>query len=137
MQAERLEAGAEANGTASVHASVFWDFYDEEFLQEAYRRLLKREIDPSGLNHYLPKIRAGESRYRVLYDLSRSKEFKGVGVTLQGLFPYRCMKVIRAVPVVGRLVQATIFLWRIDAFMRDLRALENHAYRLSTKINIR
>jgi len=135
MQAAPFEVDDPETDKTAIHASYFWDFYDEDFLREAYRCLLKREIDPTGLAHHLARIRAGESRYRALLDLSRSEECKGAGVTLRGLLPYRCMQLVRAVPVVGRIVQATIFLWRIDAFMKDLRALENHVYRLSTKIN--
>lgn len=136
MQATPSEVEDPASGKTTIDASYFWDFYDEAFLQEAYRRLLKREIDPHGLAHYLVHIRAGESRYRVLYELSRSKEGKGAGVTVHGLLSYRFLRIVRAIPIVGKLVQAGIFLWRIDSFMRDLRALENHAYRLSTKVKL-
>ena len=136
MQAAPFEIDDPGIEKTTVHASYFWDFYDEGFLREAYRCLLKREIDPTGLAHHLAHIRAGESRYRTLFDLSRSQEFKGAGVILRGLSSYRWMKIVRAIPVVGRIAQATIFLWRIDAFMKDLRALENHVYRLSTKINL-
>lgn len=136
MQAAPFEVDGPETEKTVIQASYFWDFYDEDFLREAYRCLLRREIDPTGLAHHLARIRAGESRYRILSDLSRSKECKGAGVTLRGLAPYRCMKFVRAIPVVGRIVQAAIFLWRIDTFMKDLRALENHVYRLSSKINL-
>lgn len=128
---------ASANEQDSVEASYFMEFYDEEFLQEAYRHLLKREIDPAGLASYLRVIRSGESKYQILYNLSRSKECKGTGIVVLGLLPYRCMKMIRSVPILGRVVQTAVFLWRIDTFLKDLRALENHVYRLSTKIKLR
>lgn len=116
-----------------IHASYFFDFFDEAFLQEAYARLLKRDPDPSGKTYYLDLIRKGESRYRILDDLAQSAEAKNAGTHLLGMSPYRRMKTVRSVPVLGRLVQAALFIWRIDAFLKDLRALENHIYRLSTK----
>jgi hypothetical protein len=118
----------------SIHASYFFDFYDEAFLQEVYVKLLKRNPDSSGKAYYLGAIRAGASRYRILNDLSQSSEGRIGGVKLRGMLPYRCMKVVKAIPIVGRVVQAILFLWRADALLKDLRALENHMYRLSSKV---
>lgn len=47
---------------------------DEEFLREAYRFVLGREVDASGLQGYQAKLAGGASKERVLADLARSNE---------------------------------------------------------------
>ncbi|WP_232493689.1 DUF4214 domain-containing protein [Novosphingobium kaempferiae] len=47
---------------------------DEAFLHEAYRLVLGREIDTSGLEGYRRKLAQGRSRQSVLVALARSKE---------------------------------------------------------------
>lgn len=49
---------------------------DQEFLHEAYRLVLGREIDQEGLNGYLMKIGRGKSKESILVDLARSIEAK-------------------------------------------------------------
>jgi hypothetical protein len=134
MQETDVWADNSVSGRESIHSSHFFDFYDEGFLHEVYSKLLKRELDPPGRAHYLVAIRSGESRYSILSDVARSSEARGAGVELRGMTPYHCMKVVKRIPILGRLVQAALFLWRVDALMKDLRALENHVYRVSSKI---
>ncbi len=134
MQETRVQSGT-TSGQESIHASYFFNFYDQEFLNEAYGKLLKREPDPTGNSHYLAALRAGESRYHILSSLARSGEAKEHGIVLQGMLPYRCMKIVTAIPILGSVVQAGLFFWRVDALLKDLRALENHVYRLSSKFD--
>ena len=49
---------------------------DEDFLHEAYRLVLGREIDSTGLEGYRRKLAQGRSRQSVLVSLARSKEAK-------------------------------------------------------------
>lgn len=48
--------------------------YDEPFVRAAYRALLGREADPSGLDSYGARVRAGVPRERVLVELASSEE---------------------------------------------------------------
>jgi len=114
-----------------IHASYFFDFYDEDFLIEVYARLLRREPDPAGLAAYLPLIRSGETRYRVLDAISRSPEAGAIGVRVFGMKPYRRMRRLRKIPVLGRVLDSILMLWHAKEMMRDLRAFENHIYRIS------
>ena len=123
----------QASGPVSIHASYFFAFYDAEFVNQVYQKLLGREPDPAGHAHYLTAIRAGESRYLVIDGISRSAEAKNYGVALQGMDAYRRRKALYALPIIGQLAQAIALLWRVGALRKDLRALENHLYRLSAK----
>ncbi|MBV8886713.1 MAG: DUF4214 domain-containing protein [Chroococcidiopsidaceae cyanobacterium CP_BM_RX_35] len=48
---------------------------NKEFLEEAYREILGRDVDESGLTSYLRLLEAGHSRTSVLMDLVKSDEF--------------------------------------------------------------
>lgn len=132
------EQGHEAPPTNAdyVHASHFFEFYDEDFLIEVYAKLLGRAPDPVGLATYLPMIRSGETRYRILDAISRSPEAGAIGVRVFGMKPYRRMRRLRKIPVVGRLVDAALMLWHSKEMLRDLRAFENHIYRISKNSKI-
>jgi hypothetical protein len=131
MDDGRREATPHLKQHDSLPASYFFDFYDEEFLSEVYLQLLKRPLDPTGASGYLRLIRHGKSRYVILDNVIRSAEAKAVGVRLSGMTAYRIMKVLLAIPIVGHILQATTLLLRAGRLMNDLRAMENHLYRLS------
>jgi len=58
--------------TAALRKLPFLD--GELFLREAYRKILGRPIDNSGLGHYLQCLSKGEKKERILYDLATSPE---------------------------------------------------------------
>ncbi len=131
MDDGRREAAPHLKQRDSIPASYFFDFYDEEFLSEVYLQLLKRPVDPAGAKGYLLLIRQGKSRYVILDNVIRSAEAKAAGVQLSGMTAYRITKVLRKVPIVGHVLQAAMLLLRAGRMMNDLRAMENHLYRLS------
>jgi len=136
MDDGRREATQHLKQRDSIPASYFFDFYDEEFLSEVYLQLLKRPVDPAGASGYLPLIRQGKSRYVILDNIIRSAEAKAAGVTLSGMTAYRTMKVLRKIPIAGHVVQAVMLLLSAGRMMDDLRAMENHLYRLSKIENL-
>lgn len=131
MVDEQGRGPTQVHEAGCIQAAHFFDFYDEEFLVEVYKMLLGRAPDPSGLAAYMPLIRSGETRYLVLDAISRSPEAGAIGVRVFGMKPYRRMRSLRRIPVIGRLVDAAVLLWNAREIMRDLRALENHIYRVS------
>ncbi len=48
---------------------------DQEFLKNAYREILGRDIDPDGLNYYIKFLQDGHSQTDVLLNLVKSEEF--------------------------------------------------------------
>ena len=61
------------------------DYEDEAFIYCAYRTLLARDPDPTGLSYYLRRIRAGENKMQIVKDLSSSPEGRKVDSKVQGL----------------------------------------------------
>ncbi|MBD3815360.1 MAG: methyltransferase domain-containing protein, partial [Halothiobacillus sp.] len=57
----------------------------ENFLREAYRRLLQREADPSGLEHYQGMMSEDHTRTEILFVMANSPEGRALEVTIAGL----------------------------------------------------
>jgi len=114
-----------------VHAAEFFSFYDKDFITQVYLRLLKREPDPIGFGEFLAQIRSGETRYSIIEAISNSPEGRKSGVRLEGMDGYKRFKKIQAIPVIGTLFAIAMILSKSKALIKDLRALENHIYRMS------
>lgn len=79
---------------------------DEDFLRNAYRVILGREIDGVGLGTRLPALRSGQTTVvRVLFSLSRSAEGRARGVKIRGLLPAAVLDRASTLPVIGRIVE--------------------------------
>jgi hypothetical protein len=57
----------------------------EQFLELAYRTLLGREIDPTGLKDYSARLASGVSKLRILADIRSGPEGQAYEVRLPGL----------------------------------------------------
>lgn len=57
----------------------------EDFVECAYRSILLREPDSTGLAHYTDRILAGESKFAILRDLYESEEARASGIDLPWL----------------------------------------------------
>lgn len=55
---------------------IFQDQDNETFLQESYRQIFGREIDETGLSHYLHRLTNGYPRTFILLELMQSEEAK-------------------------------------------------------------
>ncbi|BDD67261.1 hypothetical protein Sj15T_22820 [Sphingobium sp. TA15] len=121
----------ENHHTLKIHSSYFFEFHDQEFVEEVYLKLLLREPDPVGLQKYLSIIRKGGSRYQVLRDIARSTESRQTGVMLEGMNAYNISRILKNIPVFGTIIEIFSFCCRIKSFRQDMRALENHIYRIS------
>lgn len=59
--------------------------WDAEFVDAAYQTLLHRTADPDGRAHLLKRIRAGQAKLSLVYDLCRSPEGRSVQRNVAGL----------------------------------------------------
>lgn len=67
------------------HAEELLKFDDETFLRLAYNAVLGREVDKSGLNTYLRRLRRGYDKVKILNELRASEEGKRQGFEIEGL----------------------------------------------------
>ena len=85
---------------------------DEEFVTAAYRQILGRDPDISGLQHYLVQLFRGEDRRNVLADLAMSAEGRGSIDRIAGLKAVVFKRRLSRLPLFSAFARAR----RVDAF---------------------
>ncbi len=81
-----VRAGAStANPVAASSLSDLLALEGAEFVRQAYRCVLGREADPSGLSGYLQRLEAGTSRSQLVADLRCDPEGKAFDSKMPGL----------------------------------------------------
>jgi hypothetical protein len=141
-----LEAWRERKSPEARNLEELLSFHDEAFLRAAYLAVLGREADEEGLASYLPALRAGASKIRVLAYLRGSRESAEREAALASnpkAAPQRALlaQVDRAVrrdgwqrvPFAGRWIAAALGLERDDEMHAKLRRMENALYRLTAE----
>lgn len=90
-----------------MHINDLMEYFDAEFVRQAYRALFHREADLDGLNHYTRQLRRGQPRIHILWQLAKSHEY--VQDSVQGLKAelnkYEKDRKLSRTPVVGRLIR--------------------------------
>ena len=122
------------------HATDFLAFHDEDFVRQAYRRILGREPDRDGASRYLAKIRAGElARIEVLGRIRFSTEGRAAGVPVAGLALPFALRTARRVPLIGRVIGIVQYLWRLPDLAHNHEVLESAVFanraELRAKVN--
>lgn len=129
-----------ARGDDRYHLQELLKYYDREFVENAYRAVLKREPDQAGLTEYLEHLRSGRfDRVDILARLSGSLEGREKNVKVEGLyFPAQLRRLYR-LPVVGYFVELLTELWRLPLILRQQRRFEAysmmHEERIVARIN--
>lgn len=100
---------------------------DKDFLRNAYRVVLGREIDGVGRSYYLPALQQGHiGVVRILSALSRSVEGRARGTKIRWLIPAALLDRLAGLPIIGKF---------FDPFMRMIvrsttnRRLSTHSQR--------
>ena len=80
----------------------FLDYYDEDFVRNAYRGVLGREPDAEGARRYLGMLRAGDvAKVEILGRIRFSPEGRAAGVRVTGLLVPFGVRTLRRIPVLG------------------------------------
>ena len=120
---------------SQVRVDHFMRYHDEEFVVRVFAYYLGREPDEAGFTHYLRQIRNGLSRQRILLDISRGAEARARGKRAVGESAIAVAVLIDRIPVLRGLVAVLRFNFHLRRYLRDMRALENHLYRLSKNLH--
>lgn len=101
----------------------FMHVHNDEFVELAYRCVLKRPSDPAGQLDALQRLAAGDSKIAILGDLRASAEGRGYGVHIVGLAPrYRFWRLTR-LPLIGAVIERLALLWNLPEIAREQRRL--------------
>lgn len=97
---------------------------DREFVETAYKILLRREGDPGGVEHALALLRGGTTKIEILHAVRWSPEGKARGVHVDGLLaPYLLQKWQR-IPVVGNVIGWAHAFVRLPWMLRNLARMD-------------
>lgn len=109
---------------------------DEDFLRNAYRVVLGREVDSVGYGYYLPALRQGHiGVVRILSALSRSAEGKARGVKIRWLMPAAVLDRLAGLPVVGKFFDPLMRFVVRSTTNRRLSILSERHHDLIVEIN--
>src|SRR5215212_8635539 len=109
------------------HVNDLLGFHDEPFVRNAYRALLKREPDDTGLAHFLKNLRNGRySKIDVLSSLRFSPEGRNANVQIEGLGRFRALGRVYRVPVVGYVLRLAVAIFRLPVLITNFRRVESH-----------
>lgn len=101
----------------------FMHVHNDEFVELAYRCLLKRPADAAGQLLALQRLAAGDSKIAILGDLRASAEGRGYGVEIAGLAGrYRFWRLTR-LPLIGALIERLALIWNLPEIAREQRRL--------------
>ena len=124
--AELVSRAKDEGGEATTLLSLL-SLQDEEFLHNAYRRILSREPDPSGREYFLSALRGGSlGKLDVLVSLRFSEEGRLAGVHIPGLNRAYWTRRIVKIPVIGYLLQVGYGIIRLPTLVNNFAKQEAH-----------
>lgn len=100
----------------------FMQLYDLDFVEAAYRAILRREPDAHGFQFYLHGLRSGRlDRLDVIVSLRESDEGKRHQVNIKGLTLPLLMRRLTSIPLIGYPVRVGLDLLRLPILIRRLQ----------------
>lgn len=109
------------------HVNDLLQYHDREFIWNAYKAILKREPDESGLKDFLTKLRNGSrNKIDILASLRSSAEGKRANVSIEGLAIPAFIRKVYRVPVLGYIAETAVAIARLPKLVRSQRQFETH-----------
>ncbi|HKG58273.1 MAG TPA: methyltransferase domain-containing protein [Pyrinomonadaceae bacterium] len=135
-----LQLQPELENRDRYHINDLLGFHDEVFVRNAYKVILKREPDDSGMAHFLKNLRNGRySKLDVLSALRFSSEGANVNIQIEGLSRRSVLRRMYRVPVAGYLLRLAVAIGRLPVLITNFRRVESHSMaqldRVATHIN--
>ncbi len=121
---------SKASGAAGLSAGELLEFDDALFVENAYRTLLRREVDPGGLAHFLTALRSGKmSKEVILTTLTDSEEGVRTRAVVPGLHRIVRWDRLRRKRVTGYFAGVFIDFLRLWTLPARLQRLESSHFR--------
>ncbi|MGT0247060.1 DUF4214 domain-containing protein [Burkholderia pyrrocinia] len=106
----------------TVILSELLPYNGEQLIEQCYQRILLREPDPEGRQHYRRMLGSGRSKFAVVRSIARSAEARKLGVRVHGMRGAAIGERIMEIPVLGTIVAALRLVGDAPAVLRDIRA---------------
>ena len=127
----RLQPSFQPSRDNRYHINDLLRFHGEDFVRNAYRALLLREPDESGMAFHLQSLATGRfNKIDVLASLHYSHEGQQSGVTVEGLSTPATIRRLGRVPVLGYLLRMIIAILRLPASLQYQNQFEQYSLSL-------
>ena len=136
-QAPRLELqpAFTPNADDEYHLNDLLKFHDADFLNAAYRAILKREPDSFGYEYYLEQLRQGSfDKVDLLAILRFSEEGELHKVRIKGLALPTFLRRLSNLPIIGYPIRLGIDVLRLPVLMHRMRQLEAYSLGQNRKV---
>jgi len=136
-KAPRLEPQPvfESNPDDEYQVNDLLKFHDADFLNAAYRAILKREPDSFGYDYYLEQLREGNlDKVDVLAILRFSTEGELRKVRIKGLALPTFLRRLSNLPIIGYPIRLSIDVLRLPVLMHRLRQLDAYSLGENRKV---
>ncbi|MFM0302521.1 DUF4214 domain-containing protein [Paraburkholderia sediminicola] len=109
-------------------------FNGEQFIEQCYLKLLSREPDSEGKQHYRSMLEGGKSKVAVIRSILKSKEARKRGARVDGLWLKTISESATQLPVFGTLYSAVRILFTASSTLREISASRELALSSQGKI---
>lgn len=122
-----LQPAFRPHSDGRYHVNDLLKYHDRNFIQNAYRAILKRGPDATGYKNFLESLRSARlNKIDILARLRYSAEGRAKQVEIEGLrMPAMVRKAYR-LPVIGYLLNLTVAVLRMPLTIRNVQQLEAH-----------
>ncbi len=114
--------------STATNLNTLLQYQDRQFVEFSYMTLLKRPVDPEGLNYYLGRLRAGVPKIQILGQIIDSREAQTKNIELPGLRSAVKLHKLAQLPLVNSILKFFISVEGNSAFENRLRALEQQIF---------
>ncbi len=102
-------------------------YHDRNFIENAYRAILKRSPDDAEYQEVIEDLRSGHlNKIDILAKLRFSEEGREKNVRIEGLLLPSLVRKTYNLPILGYLLQATVGIMRLPSMIRSQRRFEAH-----------
>ncbi|MFA6192457.1 MAG: methyltransferase domain-containing protein [Sulfurimonas sp.] len=106
--------------------SDFTKFYDEEFIDNAYKLILNRTADSEGKSNYLSHLRSGKlSKTEIITSLYFSKEGRAQNVIILGIKKRYILSSLYKIPLLGYAAKTLFTIATLPKLLARLNSHEN------------
>jgi len=122
-----LQASFTPHPDDRYHVNDLLKYSDRNFIQNAYRAILKRGPDATGYGSFIEGLRSGRlNKLDVLARLRYSAEGRAKKVRIDGLFFPAAIRLSYQAPIIGYLLNLAVGLARLPKTIRHLQQFEAH-----------
>ena len=123
----KLQPTFHPRSDGGYHVDDLLKYHDRDFIQNAYRAILKRGPDAAGYKGFIESLRSGRmNKLDILAQLRYSAEGRAKKVEIEGLqIPAMIRKAYR-VPVIGYLLNLAVALARLPLMIRSEQQFSAH-----------